>query len=160
MQSFTASGMRKHIQTCDGHGIIARDECQRFLKDVLNENKNDSLDATMLVLFHNNRPCFFNSGQEKKGRCIEKTGISFLGYKQPNSFLEVYAKMVDRGDGLIDRSLVSVPHAQVKGYAKRSRSSRDDLSRKSAVGFRDTTESNERSYCCYAVLHRTKKHTV
>lgn len=97
IQSFTASGMRKHMQTCDGQGIIARDECQRFLKDIIAENKKDSLDATMLVLFHDNSPWFFNSGQERKRKCIEKTGISFLGYSQPNSFLEVYAKMVDRG---------------------------------------------------------------
>lgn len=111
------------MQTCDGQGIIARDECQRFLKDIIAENKKDSLDATMLVLFHDNSPWFFNSGQERKRKCIEKTGISFLGYSQPNSFLEVYAKMVDRGDGLIDRFLVTVPrgntlsHAEVKLFA-------------------------------------------
>lgn len=125
VQSFTASGMRKHMQTCDGHGIIARDECQRFLKDVINENKKDSLDATMLVLFHDNSPWYFNSGQEKKRKCIEKTGISLLGYSQPNTFLEVYAKMVGRGDGLIDRFLVTVPrantlsHAAVKEYSSK-----------------------------------------
>ena len=118
IQSFTASGMRKHMQTCDGQGIIARDECQRFLKDIIAENKKDSLDATMLVLFHDNSPWFFNSGQERKRKCIEKTGISFLGYSQPNSFLEVYAKMVDRGDGLIDRFLVTVPRANTLSHAE------------------------------------------
>ena len=39
IESFTASGMRNHMQTCDGQGIIARDECQRFLKDIIAENK-------------------------------------------------------------------------------------------------------------------------
>ena len=122
IQSFTASGMRKHMQTCDGHGIIARDECQIFLKDIIAENKKDSLDATMLVLFHDNSPWLFNSGQERKRKCIEKTGISFLGYSQPNSFLEVYAKMVDRGDGLIDRFLVKVPRANTLSHAEVKRS--------------------------------------
>lgn len=66
VQSFTASGMRKHMQTCDGHGIIARDECQRFLKDVISENKKDTLDATMLVLFHDNSPWFFKFRTRKE----------------------------------------------------------------------------------------------
>ena len=65
IQLFTASGMRKHMQTCDGQGIIARDECQRFLKDIIAENEKDSLDITMLVLFHDNSPWFFNLGREE-----------------------------------------------------------------------------------------------
>lgn len=35
-------------------------------------------------------------------------GILFFGYSQLNFFLEVYVKMVDRGDGLIDCFLVIV----------------------------------------------------
>ena len=50
-----ATGMRKHMQTSDCHGIIARDECQRFLKDVIYQNKKSSLDATMFILFQDKR---------------------------------------------------------------------------------------------------------
>ena len=110
IQLFTASGMRKHMQTCDGQGIIARDECQRFLKDIIAEKKKTPL--TQLCLYCSTTTAHGSSTWDvRKRKCIEKMSISFLGYSQPNSFLEVYANMVDRGDGLIDRFLVTVPHA-------------------------------------------------
>ncbi|KAK3742808.1 hypothetical protein QZH41_002741, partial [Actinostola sp. cb2023] len=76
---------------------------------MISNGRNKEVDKDLLIKFFDNAQWTVNKGNSAKRDRIPRTGMTFFGLSQPESFFEIYEKMAKKGNGLVDRILCCCP---------------------------------------------------
>ena len=94
------------LKETGGVGVLARDKVHVLMEDVSSTSRKKDLDKD-LIKFFDNTPWTVNKGTTAKRERIPHA--AFFGLSQPDSFLNIYCKMANMGNGLVDRILCCCP---------------------------------------------------
>ena len=113
----TSSGLIKHLSS-NGTGFIVSPEVSDVLNKLLKSDEETCSGDTMVLckLFSGERISFHYATEDTR-EIDENTPFSILGCTQMPNAAKLVAKM-DKGQGLLDRFLISVPRARCPNQMK------------------------------------------
>ncbi|XP_048587964.1 uncharacterized protein LOC116605640 [Nematostella vectensis] len=108
IEDFSKSGLFNHLKNTDGMGVLCKDEIHILIKKLLSGKKKE-LDKDIFIKLFDNGSWTVNKGNSAKRLRLPRVALAMIGFSQPCSFFELYAKMAAVGNGFVDRILCCCP---------------------------------------------------